>query len=227
MTGDPSSREQVSAFLLDLYGGDPYAHVYQASNEHRDAHGPECEVYPSEPVKMRLMSVLARALGAKRVLEIGCGLGYSALWLAEAVGESGSVDTIDRFPQHVRLAQQYAASAGFAQRVRILEGEADDVLPGLSGPYDFVHDDGWFMQEPAYLDTMVDLMRPGATLAMSNWFPLEDAITGRPQMDWTSFGFAPDWPERITAYARRLAAHPQLRLAFAMQPWLGLAVKTA
>jgi len=226
MTSEQPPKEQVSAFLLDLYGGDPYAHVYQASNEHREAHGRESEVYPSEPVKMRLMSVLVRAAGAKRALEIGCGLGYSALWLAEAVGDGGSVDTIDRFPQHVRLAQQYAAAAGFGRRIHVLEGEADYLLPGLSGPYDFVHDDGWFMQEPAYLDAMVALMRPGATLAISNWFPLEDAITGRPQMDWASFGFGPDWPERIVAYARRPAAHPQLRLAFITQPWLGLAVKT-
>ncbi len=225
MTSEQSSREQVSAYLLDLYGGDPYAHVYRASNEHREAHGPECGVYPSGPVKMRLLSVLVRASGARRVLEVGCGLGYSALWLADAVGDAGSVETIERDPQHARLAQQYVAAAGFAQRVRILEGDADDILSGLSGPYDLVHDDGWFMQEPAYLETMVGLIRPGGLLAMSNWFPLEDAVTGKPQMDWPSFGFGPDWPNRIRAYARKLASHPSLRLAFATQPWLGLAAK--
>ena len=50
---DPS--ELLSSFLLDLYGGDPFAAVYRASNEHREAHGPDCEVYPSVPVKMRLL----------------------------------------------------------------------------------------------------------------------------------------------------------------------------
>ena len=83
------------------------------------------------------------------------------------------------------------------------------------------------MQEPAYLDTMVGLIRPGGLLAMSNWFPLEDAVTGKPKMDWTSFGFGPDWPNRIQAYAQKLASHPRLRLAFTIQPWLGLAVKIA
>src|SRR3989304_4661407 len=50
---DPSDAELISSFLLDLYGGDPFARVYRASNEHREAHGPACEVYPPEPAKKR------------------------------------------------------------------------------------------------------------------------------------------------------------------------------
>ena len=219
----PSDSERLSSFVLGLYGEDPYAHVYRASEEHRESHGEQCGVYPSSPLSMRLVSLLIRATGAKRILEIGCGLGYSALHLA-AADPDGSVDTIDRFPQHVSLALENVSAAGFSQRIRILQGEADNVLPTLSGPYDLVYDDGWFVQEPAYLETMLDLIRPGGLLVMSNWFPLQDAVLGHSDIDWSGFS-GPDWADRIQAYARKLATHPRLHLAFAL-PRLGLAVKT-
>jgi predicted O-methyltransferase YrrM len=222
----PSDSERLESFLLDLYGGDPYAYVRDASNEHREAHGPECGVYPSDPIKMRLIATLVRALGAKRILEIGCGLGYSALWLADAAGPDGHVDTIDRFPEHVALSRRYAAEAGHSHRLQVIGGEGTDVLATLSGPYDLVHDDGWFAAEPPYLERMIDLTRPGSLIALSNWFLLEDAVTAKPQMDWSAFA-GPDWADHVQAYARRLAAHPQLSLSFVLRPWLALAVKTA
>ena len=74
----PSDSERLSSFVLGLYGEDPYAHVYRASEEHRESHGEQCGVYPSSPLSMRLVSLLIRATAAKRILEIGCGLGYSA-----------------------------------------------------------------------------------------------------------------------------------------------------
>ena len=128
-----SDSELLSSFLLELYGGDPFAHVYTASNEHREAHGPDCGVYPSEPVKMRLLAGITRAAGATRILEIGCGLGYSALWLAEAAGPDGLVETIDRFPEHTDLARRYVEEAGLGPRVRVLTGEGADILRALAG----------------------------------------------------------------------------------------------
>ena len=221
----PSDSERASSFVLDLYGGDPFGHVRDASNEHREAHGPECEVYPSDPIKMRLLATLVRATGAKRILEIGCGLGYSALWLADAVGPDGRVETIDRFPEHVALTRQYVSEASFSDRLQVIEGGGVDVLAALSGPYDLVHDDGWFAREPAYLQRSVDLLRPGGLLALSNWFLLEEALSDKPQMDWSTFA-GPDWADHVQAYARKLTSQPQLSLAFALRPWLGLAVKT-
>lgn len=98
----------VNEYLLDLYGGDPFARVHAASNAYREEHNAvlalqDCGVYPSEAPKMRVLATLARAAGAKRVLEIGCGLGYSAFWLAEAAGPEGTVETIDRFAEHADL----------------------------------------------------------------------------------------------------------------------------
>ena len=223
---DPSDAELLSSFLLDLYGGDPFAAVYGASNEHREAHGPDCDVYPSVPVKMRLLAGIVRTAGAHRILEIGCGLGYSALWLAEAAGPDGRVETIDRFPEHVALARRYVEEATLGQRVAVLQGEGTDILQALAGPYDVIHDDGWFAHEPAYFDRMIDLLRPGGLLIMSNWFLLEQAVTGNLTMDWAQFA-GPDWAEQVKSYARKLVAHPALHVSFLMSPsWVALAVKT-
>src|SRR3990172_7871424 len=222
---DPSDAELLPSFLLDLYGGDPFADVYRSSNEHREAHGPDCDVYPSVPVKMRLLAGIVRTAGAQRILEIGCGLGYSALWLAEAAGPDGRVETIDRFPEHVALARRYVEEAALGQRVAVLQGEGADILQALAGPYDVIHDDGWFAHEPAYFDQMIDLLRPGGLLIMSNWFLLEQAVTGNLTMDWSEFA-GPDWAQSVKAYAKKLVSRPALHVSFLMSPsWVALAVR--
>jgi len=116
----------------------------------------ECGVYPSDPLKMRLLATLVRALGARRSLEIGGGLGCSALWLADAMGMAGQLETIDRFAEHVELIDHFAGQYDLAGRIVAIHGEAEDVLKSLTGPYDLIHDDGWFGEQPAYYDRMVE-----------------------------------------------------------------------
>ena len=105
------------------------------------------------------------------------------------------------------MAKKNVERAGLSRKIRIHVGEAAEVLQTLSGQYDFVYNDGWFMAEPAYLERMIEFMAPRATLAMANWFPLEDAVLGGPNNEWVGFD-GPDWAERIQTYASTLAAHP-------------------
>ena len=226
------AREQVYAHLVDLYGGDPFAEVYAASHAHREEHAPtlpggvqECGVYPSEPAKMRVLATIVRAAGAHRILEIGCGLGYSALWLAHGAGPEANVDTIDRFPEHVALARGFVAGAGMSDSVRVLEGDADAVLHDLDGPYDAIHDDGWFGEKPAYYESVIELLRPGGLWILSNWFLLDQAITGNATLDWSEF-VGPRWAEDVKDYADFLTHDERLYVSFIMQPsWVALAVK--
>jgi len=224
---EPADSQRLASFLLDLHGGDPFARVRQESERHREAHGPACGVYPSDPLKARLLATLVRATAAKRILEIGGGLGYSALWLADATGPGGRVETIDRFPEHVALARRYVEEAGLGERIQVIEGEGAGVLPALNGPYDLIHDEGWFGAEPPYFDCMLELLRPGGLLVASSWFLLEAAVTGVSDKDWSQFA-GPDWKANVMAYARKLAAHPALHTSFVLRDWLygvALAVK--
>jgi predicted O-methyltransferase YrrM len=223
-----TSAERLNGYLLDLFGGDPYMEVFDACEPHREAHGEtECGVYPAAPQKMRVLGTIVRAIGAKRGLEIGGGLGYSALWLADALPAEGRLETIDRHEQHIGLIRDHAEKYGLAARLEPIHGEAIDVLERLVGPYDFVHDDGWFGEEPAYYERMIDLLRPGGLLILANFFLLEDAVTGEHRMDWSQFA-GPQWVEHMLSYAKRLANDPRLHGSFILRPaWVGLAYKRA
>jgi caffeoyl-CoA O-methyltransferase len=99
------------------------------------AHGmPEIQVGPAEG---RLLEVLLRLAGARRVVEIGTLAGYSALWMARALPEDGHLWTIEADSGHAAVAREVIADAGYSQRVTVLEGDAVEILPKLSdfGPF--------------------------------------------------------------------------------------------
>ena len=227
-----SDLRRAAAFL-DSLQPDPFEHVRRSSDEHREKHAgqlaggaQECGVYPSDPLKMRVLANIVRAMDAKHVLEVGCGLGYSALWLADALGDDGLIETVDRFPGHAELAEGYAKQAGLESRVKVLTGESDAVLSGLSGPYDFIHDDGWFAVRPTHFWRVLELLRPRGVLAMSNWFLLVQSMAEEPNMDWSKFA-GPNWRENVQSFARELAADRRLQVAWMMDPGVAVAVKLA
>jgi predicted O-methyltransferase YrrM len=104
-------------------------------------------------------------------LEVGCGLGLTAVALARGMG-TGRVDTIERDPDHARLALRNLQRARLARRVRILEGDARDILPNLRGAYGLVLEDASYATTPTYYDDLVRLTRTGGLLLWENWFPL-------------------------------------------------------
>ncbi len=228
---DNSGPDGLSDFLLNLHGTDPFAEVVDASEEHRVEHATtlaggeqECGAFPSSALKMRLLAAIGRATDARRVLEIGGGLGYSAIWFAGIVGEGGRVETIDRFSEHVEAIRRYAEQFGMGDRIIARAGEADDVLPTLDGTYDIVHDDGWFGAQPSYYDRLASLLRPGGLLVMSNWFLLEHAVTGQSPVDWAQFA-GPSWAKDVEAYARHLAADERYDVSFVQRPAVAIAYR--
>jgi predicted O-methyltransferase YrrM len=112
--------------------------------------------------------VLAAGVGANRSLEVVCGLGYSALSLAN--GSGGVVETIERDPLHARLAEREIERQGYGDRVHILVGRSSDVLSELEGPYDLIFSDGDPEEMPSDLDHFVRLIRPRGTLVSANLF---------------------------------------------------------
>ncbi|MGC9359205.1 MAG: O-methyltransferase, partial [Anaerolineae bacterium] len=80
------------------------------------------------PEQGRLLNLLARLLGAKRIVEVGTLTGYSGIWLARALPPDGLLVTLERNPEHASLAREAFARAGVADRVRLLEGPAVETL---------------------------------------------------------------------------------------------------
>lgn len=87
------------------------------------------------------LEVLALAVGARSVFELGSGFGYSAYWFARAVGRDGVVHCTDGDPQNERAARDYLTRAGVWERIRYHVGDAVSQLADTPGTFDIVYDD--------------------------------------------------------------------------------------
>lgn len=116
----------------------------------------------------RMLHLLARMAGARRILEIGTLGGYSTIWLARAVGEGGRVVTLELEPEYAAVARANLDEAGVGERVEIIVGPAIESLATLEGPFDFVFIDADKPSNVAYLREAVRLTRPGATIVIDN-----------------------------------------------------------
>lgn len=165
--GEPATPEAVREWIeQQTRKADRFRHVAEASDQHRAHHG--CTVYPSSDGS--LLGVLAAASRAGRVLEVGCGLGYSALWLAYGAGAGGSVETIERDRDHAELARRHFAAEGMGECIKVHIGRAAAILPTLRDAYDLIYFDGEPAESLADLEHFVRLLRPGGLLISANLF---------------------------------------------------------
>ena len=89
----------------------------------------------------RFLELAARAIGARRVMELGSGYGYSAYWFARAVGPDGEVVCTDGDPENAKLAEDYLSTAGVWDRVRYRVGDALHGFAEEAGDFDVVYCD--------------------------------------------------------------------------------------
>ncbi len=117
-----------------------------------------------------VLRVLAAALDARAVVELGTGCGVSGIWLLRGMAADGVLTSIDVEPEHHRLARRSFTEAGFpTSRVRLITGRALDVLPRLTdGGYDLVFCDAVKSEYPDYLGEALRLLRPGGVVAFDN-----------------------------------------------------------
>ncbi len=141
---------------------DPWRQIQADTDRHRSRH--DCWAYPHSDG--RLLGVLAAATGARRIVELGTALGYTAVWLAHGA-PAARVDTLERDPEHVSLARKAIANAGFDSRITVHEGEFSAVLPTLSPGYDLAFFDGYAPALPE-LEGLQRLLRPGGLLVSAN-----------------------------------------------------------
>ncbi|MGF2948660.1 O-methyltransferase [Microbacterium alcoholitolerans] len=146
-----------------LVGRDPALEAALAAQQ--EAGMPEIEV---APVAGKLLSLLVRISGAKRVLEIGTLGGYSTIWMARAVGVDGRVTTIEAEAGNAAVARASIDAAGVGERVDIRIGRAADVLPTLVGGFDLVFIDADKESNTVYLDWAAKLGHPGTVIVLDN-----------------------------------------------------------
>ena len=125
---------------------------------------------PVMPGAGAALRVMAAALGARAVVEIGTGTGVSGVYLLRGMPEDGVLTTIDVEVENQRAAREAFAEAGIrANRTRVIPGRALDVLPRLTdAAYDLVLMDADKVEYGAYLDQALRLLRPGGVVAVDN-----------------------------------------------------------
>ena len=117
----------------------------------------------------RLLQVLLTAIRAERVLEVGTLGGYSAIWIARALGPTGTLLTIDVHPGHAEFARRYLRRAGVEEKVEVRVGRALDVLASLDGErFDAIFIDADKEPLPTYFEWALRLVRPGGLIIADN-----------------------------------------------------------
>ncbi len=164
MESTPTAWSEADAFLSDLLVG-PDADLESALSAQREAGLPEIEV---APVAGKLLNLLVRISGARRVLEVGTLGGYSTIWLARAVGPGGRVVTIEAESDNAAIARASIDAAGVGDRVDIRVGRGVDVLPTLVGGFDLVFIDADKESNTIYLDWAAKLGHPGTVVVLDN-----------------------------------------------------------
>jgi len=162
------------------------------------AHGiPQINLEANEA---KLLQLLVRLCGARRVVEVGTLAGYSGICIARALPADGQLITIEVSSVHAGVARAHFERAGLADRVTVLQGAGIEVLPKLAadGPYDLMFIDADKGNYHNYLEWAADNLRLGGVVVADNAF-------------WQGNIFNPqtDDDQAMVEFNRRLAEHPQ------------------
>jgi predicted O-methyltransferase YrrM len=148
-----------------LIGADPVLDGTQAAGD--KAGLPQISVAPNQG---KMLNLLARVHGARKILEIGTLAGYSTIWLARALPADGKLITLEYDPRHAEVATANIAAAGLADRVEVKVGAALDTLPTVAddGPFDLFFIDADKVNNPKYFQWALDHSRPGSVIIVDN-----------------------------------------------------------
>ena len=119
-------------------------------------------------IEARFLKLLARLVGAKRILEIGTFAGYSALSMAEALPEDGELITCEIDKEAIVFAKRYFDLSIHGKKITVLEGAALDSIKSISGPFDMVFIDADKENYSNYYESILPMMRSGGLMAVDN-----------------------------------------------------------
>lgn len=124
------------------------------------------------PPQGKMLHLLARAIGARRILEVGTLGGYSAIWLARALPPGGKLITLESDAKHAEVARANLANAGLVESVEIMVGPALETLPRLVAeqyqPFDFVFIDADKPSTADYFTLSLKLTHVGSVIVVDN-----------------------------------------------------------
>lgn len=166
-------QDRVTAYINSLDGG----------------HGELCDRIAREarealvPIIRRETAAFLKTMVAcvrpMKILEVGTAVGYSALLMAQMMPEGAAITTIEKFRPRIPRALAHFEEAGMADRIILLEGDAEEILAQLTGTYDFIFMDAAKGQYIHWLPRILELMHPGSVLFSDNVLQDGDIIESR------------------------------------------------
>jgi predicted O-methyltransferase YrrM len=121
--------------------------------------GPDCG---------RLLALMAKISGAKRIFEMGSAIGYSAIWFARAAGPGAEIYCTDGDPANAELARKNFERAGVSKSIRFMTGEAVDLIDTTEGSFDIILIDVYKHQYPAALKKSLPRLKSGGLVITDN-----------------------------------------------------------
>jgi predicted O-methyltransferase YrrM len=161
---DTSSWDSVDRYVVDhLIGRDE---VLEAALGDSEAAGlPPIAVSATQG---KLLYLTARSIGAQRILEVGTLGGYSTIWLARALPDSGRLISLELSDKHAAVARGNIERAGLASKVEVKVGPALETIASLNEAFDLVFIDADKANIPGYFDHSVRLSHPGTVIITDN-----------------------------------------------------------
>ena len=111
---------------------------------------------------------LLRLIKPHRVLEVGTAVGYSAILMADNLPDESSIVTIERYKKHADIAVDNVFASGYEKKIKVIEGEAAEVLHWLDGSFDFIFLDAAKGQYIEFLPDIMRLLKSGGVLLSDN-----------------------------------------------------------
>lgn len=133
-------------------------------------------------IRKETASLLKTLIAMKRpanILEVGTAIGYSAIVMSEHMPEDCTITTIEKYEKRIPIARENFRRAGKEDVIRLLEGDAGDILPALDGKYDFIFMDAAKGQYGSFLNDVMRLLPVGGVLVSDNVLQDGDIIESR------------------------------------------------
>ncbi len=161
-------------------------------------------IVPSETAQ--LLKTLMHIIKPKRILEIGTAIGYSAILMAKNTSEDCEIITIERYEKVADIAIENIFEAGFEKKIRVIKGEAVDIINWLDGDFDLVFMDGAKGQYIEFLPRILKLLKSGGVLIT------DDVLYNEPNIEENATTRHRKYTivQRLRLYLETICNHPEL-----------------
>jgi predicted O-methyltransferase YrrM len=120
------------------------------------------------PVKGKILAEVVRKLKPRKILEVGSLYGYSAILITKNSPANAEITTVEKSPEHARITERNVERAQLENQIKVIKGDAMEILPKLPGPFDLVFLDAEKTQYLDYLKVVEDKLHQGSVVVADN-----------------------------------------------------------